>query len=121
MADGADGPVRATARLVVRGSDRDLPGALGLGCVLLLEGVERERSLNRAAKSLGMAYSKAWRLVKEAEAQLGVRLLDRDGARGSTLTEDGARVAAAYRTLQGEIDELLARRAAELFSRGASG
>ena len=107
--------ISASARLTVNGSDRDLPGTFGYGCVLLLEGVEREHSLNRAAKSLGMAYSKAWRLVKEAEAQLGVTLLDRDGARGSTLTQEGRHALDAYRTLQSEVDELLVRRSPELF------
>ena len=107
--------LHASARLVVTGPDPELPGAFGDRCALLLEGVEREHSLNRAAKALGMAYSKAWRLVREAEAQLGTTLLDRDGARGSSLTPDGARALDAYRTLQAEVDELLAKRIDELF------
>lgn len=107
--------LRASARLVITGAEPELPGAFGHGCALLLEGVDRERSLNRAAKSLGMAYSKAWRLVNEAEDQLGVRLLDRDGARGSSLTPEGERALAAYRTIQAEVDELVSRRVAELF------
>ena len=108
--------VTASARLTINGSDRELPGTFGYGCVLLLEGVEEEHSLNRAAKKLGMAYSKAWRLMKEAEAQLGVTLLDRDGARGSTLTPAGVKALEGYRTLQAEVNELLARRVPELFS-----
>ena len=108
--------IAASARITVNGTDRELPGTFGYGCVLLLEGVEVERSLNRAAKRLGMAYSKAWRLVKEAEGQLGVELLDRDGARGSTLTPEGRRAIEGYRTLQAEVDALLERRAPELFS-----
>lgn len=106
--------VRAFARITLMGEDDSLPGAFGQGTAQLLEGVEREHSLNRAAKSLGMAYSKAWRIVNEAEAQLGCDLLLRDGARGSTLTEDGRRVLASYRALQGEVDALLARRVPEL-------
>ena len=57
----------------------------GHGCVLLLQGIAREHSLNRAAKSMGMAYSKAWRIVNEAEGQLGCKLIERDGARGSKI------------------------------------
>ncbi|MBE6469843.1 MAG: LysR family transcriptional regulator [Coriobacteriaceae bacterium] len=101
------------ARLVVQG-EPEAPGAFGRGCALLLEGVEAERSLNRAAKRLGMAYSKAWRLVNEAEDQVGFKLIDRDGARGSTLTPEGRRALAGYRTLQAEIDELVSRRLPEL-------
>lgn len=107
--------VAASARITLKDPTRNLPGAFGLGCVQLLEGVAEEHSLNRAAKRLGMAYSKAWRIIREAEGQLGCQLLLRDGARGSTLTAEGERVVAAYRTLQTEVDELLARRTPELF------
>ena len=107
---------KAMARLVIKSTEEELPGVFGHGCVLLLEGVERERSLNRAAKSMGMAYSKAWRIVKEAEAQLGCTLLDRDGARGSTVTPEGKRAIAAYEELQGEINRILADRAADLIA-----
>ena len=82
--------------------------------VELLEGVAEERSLNRAAKRIGMAYSKAWRIIKEAEEQLGCELLARNGARGSTLTDDGQRVLAAYRQLEQELNDLLDRRLPEL-------
>lgn len=73
---------KTTAKLVIQACDKDLPGVFGHGCVLLLQGIAREHSLNRAAKSMGMAYSKAWRIVNEAEGQLGCKLIERDGARG---------------------------------------
>ena len=76
-----------------------------------------ERSLNRAAKRIGMAYSKAWRIIKEAEEQLGCELLARNGARGSTLTDDGQRVLAAYRQLEQELNDLLDRRLPELLAK----
>ena len=60
---------KTTAKLVIQSCDKDLPGVFGHGCVLLLQGIAREHSLNRAAKSMGMAYSKAWRIVNEAEGQ----------------------------------------------------
>ena len=107
-------PITAHARLSITGTDPDLPGAFGCGVAQLLEGVRELRSLNKAAKRMGMAYSKAWRIMKEAEAQVGCTLILRDGARGSTLTEEGARMLAAYETLQGEIDALIARRLPEL-------
>lgn len=64
----------AHARLTISDDDRDLPGAFGGGCASLLEGVTEEGSLNRAAKRMGMAYSKAWRIVREAEGHLGCEL-----------------------------------------------
>ena len=96
---------KTTAKLVIQACDKDLPGVFGHGCVLLLQGIAREHSLNRAAKSMGMAYSKAWRIVNEAEGQLGCKLIERDGARGSTLTPAGERAIAAYEELQADINQ----------------
>ena len=88
----------------------------GHGCVLLLQGIAREHSLNCAAKSMGMAYSKAWRIVNEAEGQLGCKLIERDGARGSSLTPAGERAIEAYETLQAEINNVIANKANDLIA-----
>ena len=94
----------------------DEPNAIfGRGVAMLCRGVRDDGSLNKAAKNMGMAYSKAWRIMKEAEAQLGCKLLDRDGARGSALTSEGKEVMEAYPQLSSEIRELLDRRVPELF------
>ena len=105
--------IQARARLTFI-SDDNLPGAFGQGIALLMEGVEKEHSLNRAAKSMGMAYSKAWRIIKEAEGQLGYELLARDGARGSTLTPQGKRALDTYWSIKNEVTEILNRRVHEL-------
>ena len=97
---------KTTAKLVIQACDKDLPGVFGHGCVLLLQGIAREHSLNRAAKSMGMAYSKAWRIVNEAEGQLGCKLIERDGARGSTL----------YEELQADINNVIATKANDLIA-----
>ncbi len=72
----------------------------GPGVAALLHGVEGQRSLRAAAQEMGMAYSKAWRILHEAEEQLGFRLLDstvggKNGG-GAVLTPEGARFLAAY-------------------------
>lgn len=108
-------PLSAHVRLTISDDACDLPGAFGGGCAALLEGVAEEGSLNRAAKRMGMAYSKAWRIVREAEAHLGCELLARNGARGSSLTPEGERALTGYRELHAEIEELIARRLPELF------
>ncbi len=43
----------------------------GPGVAALLEEVREKRSLRAAAGSMGMAYSKAWRIVRDAEESLG--------------------------------------------------
>ena len=47
----------------------------GPGVAALLEEVREKRSLRAAAGSMGMAYSKAWRIVRAAEDALGYKLL----------------------------------------------
>ena len=63
--------------------------AFGPGMVALLRAVEKTGSLQRAARSMNMAYSKAWRIVKHTEETFRIQLLERNGAHGSTLTDDG--------------------------------
>lgn len=72
----------------------------GPGVATLLHGVERLHSLRAAAQEMEMAYSKAWRIVREAEDQLGFKLLSssaggKNGG-GAVLTPEGARFLAAY-------------------------
>jgi len=60
----------------------------GHGVVTLLQGIEKYGSINKSTKAMGMAYSKAWTIINEAEDRFHVTLIDRDGPRGSSLTED---------------------------------
>jgi molybdate transport system regulatory protein len=89
-------------------------GSFGKGVATLIRGVEDYGSLNASAKKIHMAYSKAWRIVKETEAGFGFDLIDRDGARGSTLTAEGRKLLAAYETLEAEGNEFLQNRFEEL-------
>lgn len=75
---------------------------LGRGVVELCERVERLGSLNKAAADMGMAYSKAWRIIKQAEEGLDVPLFLRQGARGSCLTEEAKALIALYRRVERE-------------------
>ena len=63
--------------------------AFGPGMSALLRGVEETGSLQGAAQGMNMAYSKAWSMIKKVEEGLGFQLIERYGARGSKLTEDG--------------------------------
>ncbi|MCQ2509152.1 MAG: NTP transferase domain-containing protein [Lachnospiraceae bacterium] len=72
----------------------------GEGPCQLLHAVERTGSLNAAAQSLGMAYTKALKLLKNAESALGFPLTRRSvGGRsggGSILTSEGKEWLARY-------------------------
>ena len=102
--------LEVSVRLSIIGGSKGEKGTLGKGVVTLLQGIIDHGSLNQAAKGIGMAYSKAWRIMKEAEAEFGFQLIDRDGARGSTLTEDGQRLVSVYQTLEAELTEYANKR-----------
>ena len=83
----------------------------GNGIRELLVRVEATGSLRRAASDMGMAYSKAWEIVRRAEANLGFSLLCRHAGGktggGSTVSDDGRWLIEAFGALVGEANPLL--------------
>jgi len=72
----------------------------GPGVAQLLHRVEERHSLRAAALSMGMAYSKAWTVIKTAEKELGFALLvsttgGKNGG-GATLSQQAMSLLAAY-------------------------
>lgn len=90
----------------------------GPGVAQLLQRVETLHSLRAAALSMEMSYSKAWNIVKRAEAALGFALLhSTTGGRaggGATLTENAVRLLRDYadytRALEQTAQELFAQK-----------
>lgn len=88
----------------------------GPGVARLLRLVQERGSLSKAARAMGMAYSKAWNIVVHAEEVLGFDLLDsRAGGRaggGGTVTERGLAFLDRYEAyaarLKAEADALYA-------------
>ena len=76
----------------------------GPGIADLLERVERLHSLRKATIEMDMAYSKAWKIVKIAEENLGFPLLvsvtGGKGGGGAELTQDGKDFLAAFRRFE---------------------
>lgn len=85
-------------RLVRNGEEFD--NAFGPGIANLLRKVAELGSLSKAAKSMGMAYSKAWRIMRNTERQFGFEMIDRDGPRGSSITEKGTQILKMYDAMQ---------------------
>jgi molybdate transport system regulatory protein len=92
--------LRPIIRLSVENPTSTTGSVFGPGIAALCRRVKSTGSLNAAAKEMHMAYSKAWRIMKETEAALGTQLLDRDGAHGSTLTSDCAELLDIYNSLE---------------------
>ncbi|MEA5040979.1 MAG: LysR family transcriptional regulator [Oscillibacter ruminantium] len=63
-------------KLTIRLYSDDDERCFGPGIAVLLHRVEEHHSLRAAAASMEMAYSKAWRIVRTAEAVFGCKLLD---------------------------------------------
>ena len=103
--------LKPTIRLSIMNPDAESGSLFGRGIASLCLGVRETGSLIAAAKGMGMAYSKAWRIIKDTEAALDLQLLNRDGAHGSDLTEAGNKLLDTYLA----IEEKLQKEAEELF------
>ncbi len=87
--------------------------AFGTGPYNILVNVEKEGSLNEAARKMGMSYSKAWKIVNMVEKRLGIKFLLRkiggNEGGGSYLTEEGKAFMERYAAFRKEADEALAK------------
>lgn len=76
----------------------------GPGVAELLERVDRLHSLRKATIEMDMAYSKAWKIIKIAEENLGFPLLisvtGGKGGGGAELTEDAKYFLTAFRRFE---------------------
>lgn len=81
----------------------------GKGVAQLLSLTKEKGSLSAAYKTMGMAASKAWKILNRAEADLGVKLVERrSGGKqggGSTLTEEGEDILIRYENFQKDVYE----------------
>ncbi|MGI6104629.1 MAG: winged helix-turn-helix domain-containing protein [Raoultibacter sp.] len=89
-------------------------GSLSRGTAALLRGVQEYGSLNKAAQSMGMAYSKAWGLINKLEDNFQFKFIVRAGANGSHLTDEGAKLLDSYYAIEKEAEELVRMRVSEI-------
>jgi len=91
----------------------------GPGKAWLMECIEETGSMQEACTKMGLSYSKAAKMMKKAEKQLGFKLLERriggSGGGGSKLTEEGRELLKKYRELTRRVQEDADRVFAEVF------
>ena len=92
----------------------------GEGPYRLLKGIESAGSLRAAAMDMNMAYTKALRILKRAEAAFGFALTERaiggrDGG-GSRLTREGKELLEKYEAYRRRCDEACRSIWREVFS-----
>jgi molybdate transport system regulatory protein len=99
-------PMTCSVRLRLRGAD----SFYGIGIQELLKLVQKTNSLQTAAAAMDMSYSKAWKIVRTAEKELGFPLMDRrvggTGGGSSQLTERGSDFVNRFEQLSLEADEV---------------
>ena len=85
--------------------------AFGDGPYELLRRVEKTESLHQAARQMGMAYSKAWRMIWTLEKRLGFTLLERKAGGvaggGSKVTPEAKRFMKHYGRFRTDIEKTL--------------
>ncbi len=103
-------------RVTLRAADADPSQGhgFGLGVEQLLRGIDTYGSMNRTTKEMGMAYSKAWRILRQVEEEFDIQLIEREGAHGSRLTEEGRYWLTHYREMV-EAADRAARAVAEKY------
>ncbi len=99
--------IKLTYRLTLRLFLREK--SFGPGPMRLLEGVKRTGSLQKAAAEMGMAYSKAWKLMRGLEEEWGFPLLIRQAGGsnggGSSLTDEAEELLTRYEAMLREIHQ----------------
>lgn len=95
--------------------------AFGPGLAQLLEGIAVYGSLRRSAAQMDMSYNKAWKVIKNSEAQWEKPLLERKigGVRGggAVLTAFGQSLLTQYRAFEQAAELALNALAQEYFER----
>ena len=85
--------------------------AFGEGPYELLKRVEQTQSLHEAANQMGMAYSKAWTILRTMEQRLGFSLLDRKvGGRsggGSQITARAKNLMKHYEGFRKDVEKAM--------------
>lgn len=92
----------------------------GQGPYQILQEVDRLHSLRAAAQEMGMAYSKAFHLIRQAETALGFPLCQRTvggkGGGGSTLTKQAKELLRRYEAYRAACDRMAEQLYQEHFS-----
>ena len=97
-------PVRARVKLTLCTDER----FFGPGVCELLERIRETGSIQAAAARMEMSYTKAWRILNHAEAEIGTALITRvtGGRNGgsSTLTETGEKAVSDFREMEAQLN-----------------
>lgn len=109
--------IKPSVRVSIVNPDSEIKSVLGRGVVELLKKVDELGSLNKAAKEMGMAYSKAWRITKGTQEALGIKLVESVRPNGTVLTADGKKLVSIYEELKADLQKEAEAKFSELINR----
>lgn len=122
MNDGAQRPRHSLTVQSKIWIEQDKTVVLSDWRVQLLEAVEAEGSLSRAAELMDVPYRTAWNRIRESEIALGVRLLETEtggsAGGGSRLTPEGRDLVKRFHRVAAGVQEVVAERFAAEFGPG---
>lgn len=88
--------------------EKDGKVLFGSGRGDLLKAVDGEKSLNGAAKKLGMSYRAAWGRLKASQERMGVELVEsRPGERSMQLTSRARELISRFDRLEEDLERIL--------------
>jgi molybdate transport system regulatory protein len=87
---------------------------IGKGGAQILEQIEKEHSITKAAKKLGMSYRYVWSYIKRIEKTLEKPIIEtyrggRKGGGGAELTNFGKELLEEYRRVETLLNKVLAQ------------
>jgi molybdate transport system regulatory protein len=86
---------------------------LGKGGAEILEGINSEKSLTRAAEKVGMSYRYVWNYIQKVDKALGEPIVEtykggKSGGGGAKLTTLGKNLLVEYKQLEGYLNKIIA-------------
>lgn len=91
--------------------EKEKESVAGEGRIKLLEAIEREGSLNKAAKSMDMSYRHAWGIIKKLEKKLDFEIVKSlkggKGGGGTVLTEKGREIVKRYKWMNEALEKMV--------------
>ena len=101
------------------GSVREKEPCFGKGVSQLLHLCDEYGSLSKACEVMGMSHSKAWKILKRAEEDLDMKLLERvsggSNGGGSVLSEEGKTLLKKYDEFQKRMKDFAEETFQQLF------
>ena len=91
----------------------------GMGKRCLLEAIEKNGSINKAAKEVRISYRTAWSYLNAMEERLGIKLIDRQtggkNGGGTILTKNARTILKQYKDMERGLQKIVDGRFQKIF------